>query len=109
MVATKKQAIEIASQLRTELEKIYSKRLKGVYLFGSAARDQLTTDSDLDVAVILDKIKSSYQEYVRTSDVSVKMSLMYDILISFLFVNEADFKTGRFAVHRAIKSEGIKS
>lgn len=109
MIATKNQAIEITSQLHIELEKIYGQRLKGVYLFGSAARDQLTANSDLDIAVVLDEIKSRYQEYERTSDISVKMSLAYDVLISFFFVSEDDFHNGRFAVHRAIKSEGIQS
>jgi predicted nucleotidyltransferase len=109
MVTTKKQAVKITSQLRGELEKIYSTRLKGVYLFGSAARDQLATDSDIDIAVILDEIPSRFQEHERTSDVSTRLSLAHNTLISFFFVSEKDFKNGRFAVHRAIKSEGIPS
>ena len=109
MVTTKNQAVEIAAQLRSELEKIYSSRLKGVYLFGSAARGQLTSDSDIDIAVILDEIPSRFEEHERTSEVSTKLSLEHDRLISFFFVNEKDFKNGRFAVHRAIKREGIPS
>jgi predicted nucleotidyltransferase len=109
MVTAKNQAVEIATQLRRELEKIYSSRLKGVYLFGSAARDQLTPDSDIDIAIILDEILSRFEEHERTSEVSTKLSLKHDRLISFFFVNEKDFKNGRFAVHRAIKREGIPS
>jgi predicted nucleotidyltransferase len=109
MARTKDQAVEIAAQLRSELEKIYSSRLKGVYLFGSAARDQLTSDSDIDIAIILDEIQSRFEEHERTSEVSTKLSLKHDRLISFFFVNERDFENGRFAVHRAIKREGIPS
>ncbi|OHB85397.1 MAG: hypothetical protein A2Z38_06095 [Planctomycetes bacterium RBG_19FT_COMBO_48_8] len=42
MVATKQQALEIAGKAREDLNRIYGKRLRGVYLYGSAARDQLT-------------------------------------------------------------------
>ena len=42
MVTTRQQALEIASKARQVLEEIYNGRLRGVYLYGSAARDELT-------------------------------------------------------------------
>ena len=107
MVATREQALEIASQVRSELEKLYGERLRGVYLYGSAARDQLTPDSDIDIAVILDKVKSSYEEIEYTGQLGSDVSLEYDTLVTFLFVCEDDYKKGRFSIHRAIKKEGI--
>ena len=56
MVATREQALEIAVRARKDLERIYGNRLRGIYLYGSAARDQLTPDSDIDIAVVLDKL-----------------------------------------------------
>ena len=107
MVATRQQALEIASKVRGNLEDIYGNRLRGVYLYGSAARDQLTPDSDIDIAIILDKVKSAYEEIEYTGQLGSDVSLEYDTLVTFLFVSEDDYNKGRFAIHRNIKEEGI--
>jgi predicted nucleotidyltransferase len=107
MVATKQQALEIAAKVRKELEKLYGQRLCGVYLYGSAARDQLTPDSDIDIAIVLDEIPSRFEEHERTAQLGSDVSLEYDTLVTFLFVSKDDYEKGRFAVHRNIKEEGI--
>ena len=107
MAITKRQAIEIAVKIRQDLEQIYSRRLRGVYLYGSAAKDQLNPESDIDVAIVLDEIPDTFAEHERTSRLGSQLSLQENALISFLFMSEADFQNGRFAVHRAIKKEGI--
>jgi len=107
MVTTKQQALEIAAKVRRELEKLYGKRLRGVLLYGSAARDRLDEDSDIDIAIILDEIPDRFAEHERTGDLGSHVSLEYDTLVSFLFVSEADYQKGRFAVHRRIKEEGV--
>lgn len=107
MVMTKQQAIEIAVRVRQGLEGIYGQRLRGVYLYGSAARDQLNSKSDIDVAVVLDEIPDTFAEHERTSQLGSELSLQKNTLISFLFIREADFQNGRFVIHRAIKKEGI--
>lgn len=109
MVRNRQEALEIAAKARKGLEQIYSDRLRGVYLYGSAARDQITPDSDIDIAVILDRITSRYLEHKRTSKLGSDLSLDATTLITFLFVGETDFKNGRFSVHQAIKSEGIRA
>ncbi len=107
MVATREQAIEIAGKTKESLEKIYGKRLRMVCLYGSAARGQLHQDSDIDIAVILDRIADRFEEYERISQIGSDMSLRYDTLVSFLLVSESDYQNGRFAVHRIIKKEGV--
>jgi uncharacterized protein len=107
MVATRAQAIEITGKTKVALEKIYGKRLRMVSLYGSAARGQLHQDSDIDIAVILDRITDKFEEYERISQLGSDISLEYDTLVSFLLVSESDYQKGRFAVHRIIKQEGI--
>jgi predicted nucleotidyltransferase len=107
MIATREQALEIAGKVRNELEKLYGERLRGVYLYGSAARDQLTPDSDIDIAIVLDEIQSRFEEIERTGDLASEISLQYDTLVAFLFISEADFKEGVFTIHRVIKREGV--
>jgi predicted nucleotidyltransferase len=109
MVKSQQDALEIAIKARERLEQIYGRRLRGVYLYGSAARGQLTPDSDIDIAVILDLITDRFDEHERTSQLASDMSLEHDTLVSFLFVSEADYLKGRFAVHRVIQEEGIRA
>ena len=109
MVTTKEKALTIASKTRRVLEEIYGERLRGVYLYGSAARNQLTPDSDIDIAIILDKIQSRFEEHERTSQLGSEISLEHNTVVLFFFAEESDLETGRFAIHRAIKSEGIKA
>lgn len=108
MVTTRQQALEIAAEARRGLEALYGERLRGVYLYGSAARDQLTPDSDIDIAVILDHIPSRYEEHERTSKLGGDLSLDNDAVVLFFFAEEADLLAGRFAIHRAIKEDGIR-
>jgi len=107
MVTTRRQALEIAAKVRSELEKLYGNRLRGVLLYGSAARDRLDEDSDIDIAIILDEIPDRFAEHERTGDLGSQVSLEYNTLVSFLFVSEDDYQRGRFSVHRRIKEEGI--
>jgi predicted nucleotidyltransferase len=107
MVATQQQALEIASKVRSELEKLYGSRLRGVYLYGSAARDQLTPDSDIDIAIVLDNIKSRFDEIEYTGSLASNVSLEYDKLVAFYFISDEDYQKGRFEIHRIIREEGI--
>lgn len=107
MVATRQQAMEIAAKARRSLEKLYGPRLRGVYLYGSAARDELTPESDIDLAIILDAINDRSAEHRRVSRLGADLSLEFGTVVLFFFAEESDFTAGRFAIHRAIKDEGI--
>jgi uncharacterized protein len=108
-VTTRHQALEIAPKVRAGLERIYNERLRGVYLYGSAARDELTPESDIDVAVVLDAVEDSVAEHERTGQLGSDLSLEYDTVVSFLFLAEDGFQRGRFAVHRIIEQEGVRA
>jgi predicted nucleotidyltransferase len=109
MVKTQQDALEIAVKARERLEQIYKKRLREVYLYGSAARGQLTPDSDIDIAIVLDRITDRFDEHERTSQLASDLGLEYNTLVSFLFISEADYRKGRFSVHRIIQKEGIRT
>jgi predicted nucleotidyltransferase len=109
VVQTRDQAVRIAAKAKESLQGIYGTRLRGIYLYGSAARGQLRPDSDIDIAVVLDEITDRFAEYERTSGLGSKLSLDDDTLVSFMFLTEADLAKGRFSIHQAIKKEGIRA
>ena len=42
-------ATQIAARAKSQLERIYGSRLRGVYLFGSWVRREADADSDVDI------------------------------------------------------------
>ena len=44
----------LMGELKTGLQAIYGERLRGIYLYGSYARDEADEESDVDVLVVLD-------------------------------------------------------
>ncbi len=83
MVTTRKQALNMAGLVKARLERIYGARLRGVYLYGSAARGELTPDSDIDIAIVLDDISDRFAEHERISELGSKVSLDFNTLVSF--------------------------
>ena len=100
-------AVEPGQPQRVAPTRTTGARLRGVYLYGSAARDQLTPDSDIDIAIILDEIPNRFAEHERTSKLGSDLSLEYNTLVSFFFASDSNFQGGRFAIHRDISAEGI--
>jgi len=45
---------ELLKQIKARLAEAYNKRLRGVVVYGSEARDAASSDSDIDVLVLLD-------------------------------------------------------
>jgi len=107
MTMSHQKVLDIVARARVKLEGIYGERLRGVYLFGSWARGEGSEDSDVDIAVVLDEVPDYLAEIERTSDLFCDLGLESGVLVSRVFIAEADFKSGRYALHRAVQREGI--
>ena len=107
MVSNRQDALRLAAQTHQGLKKIYGHRLRGVHLYGSAARGTLHEESDIDIAIVLDEISNRFDEHERTSKLGSDISLQENTLVSFIFLEEADFEQGRFSIHRSVKRDGI--
>jgi type I restriction enzyme S subunit len=83
---------ELLTRLRRELEALYGERLKGIYLFGSHAREEATPDSDVDVLVVLDTITDYGAEIRRTGPVISTLSLDSGRSISRVFVSHSAWR-----------------
>ena len=104
---TRTRALEIASRARAELERIYDDRLRGVYLFGSCARDEAGENSDVDIAIVLDRVTDRFAERERTSDLFTDLSLAEGVFVSRVFIADADFRRRRNALCDVIQTEGV--
>jgi uncharacterized protein len=91
-VKTSGEVQDILRQLRRSLEALYRRRLCGLYLFGSYARNDAGPGSDLDVLVVLDSLGSYSREIERTSHLRAELSLEHDTTVSLVYVSEDDWR-----------------
>ena len=78
-------------ELRMGLEASYGDRLRGVYLYGSYARDDEDDESDVDVLIVLDQCDHYGAEVDRTGGLVSDLSLKYGVSISRVFVSQRDW------------------
>ena len=83
---------EILLKLRHGLERLYGERLVGIYLFGSFARAEATSESDVDVLIVLDEVLDYGREIEHTGHLVSGLSLDYDVSISRVFVSSAAWR-----------------
>ena len=87
--------------------KIYGTRLKGLYLYGSFARAEERSGSDLDVAIILDGFVRPWFEIQRTSKLVSALSLEHGITISLIPIRLSDWLEKQKPLVRNIHREGV--
>lgn len=65
----------VMRRLKKGLLDLYGPRLEGVYLFGSVARGEADSESDIDVLIVLDRVENYSAEIQRTSELIGRLSL----------------------------------
>jgi predicted nucleotidyltransferase len=98
---------KILNELKSGLQIIYRKELKGVYLFGSYARGEADRESDFDVLVVLKDFKHYAQEVDRTAELASNLSLKYGVTISTMFMRERDWVQGDSPFLSNVRDEAI--
>jgi predicted nucleotidyltransferase len=81
----------LVHELKEGLIEMYGERLQGVYLYGSYARGEADSDSDVDVLIVLDQLERYGAEIERTSHLVAALSLEYEISVSRVFVSQKDW------------------
>ena len=98
----------ILNELKKELQELYGDRLVRLILFGSHARGEATPDSDIDLLAVLKSPVSQVQEISYMSELSVKILLDYNELVSIIPMSEDRFNAKDVALLRNIQKEGIE-
>lgn len=98
---------QIVNKCKEVLARQYGKRLKGVILYGSMARGEATTDSDIDLLVLLDPPLDYFAELRKLVDVLYPIQLESEQLISAKPVSFTDFEIGSLSLYRNARREGV--
>jgi predicted nucleotidyltransferase len=85
----------LLKELKAGLKPLYGERLRGVYLYGSRARDEAERESDMDVLIVLDDIPSYSAEVDRTSALIAGLSLKYGMSVSRVLVTQREWQEGQ--------------
>lgn len=98
---------EIVRRYRDGLQGLLGARLKGVVLYGSHARGDASEGSDIDVLCILSGEFDYGEMMEKTSELTARMCLEHEVLISRVFVSELDYRTRQLPFFANVRREGV--
>lgn len=96
----------ILGEYRRGLEALYGARLRDLILFGSQARGDARSDSDIDVLIVLEGPVNRWDEVCRTSVLTGDLSLKFSTLIQRQFASVGDLGDHNSGFLREIAREG---
>lgn len=97
----------VLSSLKKELFDFYQSRFLQLTLFGSQARGEAISGSDIDVLIVLKPPVDAGVEIKKTSKIIADLSLHHDVVISCLFMDDNYYKNRNGPLLRNIRREGI--
>jgi len=98
---------KLTEPIHNRLSELYGKRLRGIVLYGSRARQNAAVDSDLDLLVLLNGPVDLGKEITTIIDAIYPLQLEIDFPIHILPVDEDRFRAQEFGLYRAAKKEGM--
>jgi predicted nucleotidyltransferase len=98
--------LSLAREVASDLRDLYGQRLKRVVLFGSWARGDAHPESDIDLLVVLDEVRSRRVELDRMSEVLWRHSLQHGTVVTELPVSEAEYESSDEPILRRVRAEG---
>ena len=97
----------ILAELRSRLEGLYGDRLVKLVLYGSQARGDAESDSDIDVLVVLKGPVNPGQEIERTGDIVSHVSLLNRAVVACVFVSDERFRSEWTPLLANVRREGV--
>ena len=89
------------------LRKIFGDQLVSVLLYGSFARGEERDDSDIDLLCVLRPPLDYSDAIQRSSILTAKLSLKYDVVISRVFVTEEELRTRNLPFYMNVRREAV--
>jgi predicted nucleotidyltransferase len=101
------QASRVLPDLIAGLRSLYGPRLLNVVLFGSQARGDADSGSDIDILVVLADPVDPGLEIGRTGALSSELSLQHDAVVSLVFVPLSRYLHEKSPLLLNIRREGV--
>ncbi len=83
----------ILTKLRRRFETLYGVRLVHLILYGSQARGDAESGSDIDVLIVLNGPVNPSEEIERVGTITAALSLQHNVVISCVFVSAERYNT----------------
>jgi predicted nucleotidyltransferase len=104
---TKRQLQQLLAEVKSDLVKLYGDRLVAVVLYGSQARGEAGSQSDVDIAMVLKDYGRDFIEIDRTSEIVARLSLAYDTIIALIPLREKDWRKKQSSFLQNVRREGV--
>ena len=98
---------DLLGELKSRLAGLYGARFKGLFLYGSYARGDQQSGSDVDVLIVVDRVDHYSAEIECTSKVVSELSLKCGLSISRVFLTESDWKNRDTPFLANVRQEAI--
>lgn len=98
---------ELIQRCKNILQTHYGQQFRGLVLYGSAARNQATPSSDIDMLVLLNEPFDYFRELHRIVELLYSVQLESERLISAKPASLADYQRGNLQLYRNVKREGV--
>lgn len=98
---------DLLPKIKHRLQAVYGPRLKGIVLYGSAARSMDTDESDVDILVLLERPCALGLELETIIHAIYPLQLETSRPIHATPVDAALYEAGEYALYRNAKREGM--
>jgi predicted nucleotidyltransferase len=103
----KKIANSVIQKCKQALSQYYGSRLKGVILYGSMARGEASSASDIDLLILLAPPFDYFLELRKIVDLLYPIQLESEQLISAKPALASDYEIGSISLYRNARREGV--
>jgi predicted nucleotidyltransferase len=100
--------LELLPRIKALLQAAFGARLRGVVLYGSAARGDLRADSDVDVLVLLAGPVALGADLETTIRALYPLQLELDHVLEAFPVEEAEYLKGEYAWYRHAQRDAVR-
>lgn len=84
---------DVLRKIDNEIIKLFGDKLQDIILYGSYARNENTTESDIDIMILVNEDESKLKKYEdKITDIMVDLSLEYGIVVSLYTQSVQDYQ-----------------